>query len=64
MTLIVEGPRWWARHAADKPAVVFEGDQITYKELDAWSDRVAARLASRGIEAGARVGTLAGNSIE
>jgi fatty-acyl-CoA synthase len=62
--LIVDGPRWWAIHAADKPAVVFEGDQITYGELDAWSDRVATLLASKGIAAGDRVGTLGGNSIE
>jgi fatty-acyl-CoA synthase len=64
VSLIVDGPRWWAVHAADKPAVVFEGDQITYAELDAWSDRVATMLAGRGIDAGDRVGTLAGNSIE
>ena len=64
MSLIVDGPRWWAIHAADKPAVVFEGDEVTYAELDEWSDRVATMLAANGIAPGDRVGTLAGNSIE
>jgi fatty-acyl-CoA synthase len=43
---------------------VFEGDTVSYAELHAWSDRVAAMLAERGIAAGDRVGTLAGNRLE
>ncbi|MHB8694801.1 MAG: class I adenylate-forming enzyme family protein [Solirubrobacteraceae bacterium] len=64
MSLIVDGPRWWARVAPDKPAVVFEGDELGYAALDGWSDRVGALLGARGVTPGARVGILAGNSIE
>jgi fatty-acyl-CoA synthase len=64
VSLIVDGPRWWAHAAADRTAVLFEGDALSYGELDAWSDRVAALLVTRGVEPGDRVGLLAGNALE
>jgi long-chain acyl-CoA synthetase len=42
-----------AAHAApDWPVVVFDGGQLTYAQLDAASDRVAANLAEAGIRPG------------
>jgi fatty-acyl-CoA synthase len=64
VSLIVDGPRWWARASADKTAIVFEDDQMTYGELDAWSDRVAHALVAKGLDPGDRVGILAGNSLD
>jgi fatty-acyl-CoA synthase len=64
VSLIVDGPRWWAQAAADKAAIVFEDDQLTYAELDAWSDRVAHWLVDLGLAPGDRAGLLAGNTIE
>jgi acyl-CoA synthetase (AMP-forming)/AMP-acid ligase II len=43
-------------HAApDKPVAVFDGGQLTYRQLDQASDRLAANLASAGIGPGDRV---------
>jgi long-chain acyl-CoA synthetase len=44
-----------ARSAPRRPVAVFDGGRLTYAELDAASDRVAANLAAAGIEAGDRV---------
>ncbi len=41
-----------ARTHADKPAVLVEGAQLTYAELDALSDRFAAGLLARGLTPG------------
>lgn len=57
--------RWWARNTPDAPAIVFDGkEQLTYRELDEWSDNVACWLAERGIEAGDRVGIVGNNCLE
>jgi amino acid adenylation domain len=50
--------RWstWAARAPDAPAVVDGTVSLSYAELDAWSDRLAARLAMAGIRPGDRVG--------
>src|SRR5947208_2879807 len=61
--LVIDGPHWWARVAPDKPAVKFEGDTLTYAQLDGWAGRIAARLADEGVVAGDRVATLAANSL-
>jgi long-chain acyl-CoA synthetase len=44
-----------ARSAPDHPVAVFDGGQLTYRQLDQASDRVAANLAAAGIEPGDRV---------
>jgi long-chain acyl-CoA synthetase len=41
-----------ARSSPDKPAAVFTGGQLTYRELDQASDRLAATLAATGIKPG------------
>ena len=44
-----------AHAAPDKPVAVFDGGQLTYRQLDQASDRLAANLASAGIGPGDRV---------
>ncbi len=44
-----------ARSSPHHPVAVFDGGRLTYAELDAASDRVAANLAAAGIGAGDRV---------
>ena len=39
-----------ASHHADKPALVFHGQEVTYAELDDQATRIAAALAARGAE--------------
>ena len=41
-----------AQSAPDRPAAVFTGGQLTYRQLDHASDRVAATLAATGIKPG------------
>ncbi len=44
-----------ARSSPAKPVVVYDGGQLTYRELDQASDRLAATLAAAGIKPGDRV---------
>jgi long-chain acyl-CoA synthetase len=44
-----------ARSAPDHLVAVFDGGQLTYRQLDQASDRVAANLAAAGIKPGDRV---------
>ncbi|HEX5302243.1 MAG TPA: long-chain fatty acid--CoA ligase [Streptosporangiaceae bacterium] len=44
-----------ARSAPDHPVAVFDGGQLTYRQLDQASDRVAANLAEAGIRPGEAV---------
>jgi long-chain acyl-CoA synthetase len=44
-----------ARSGPDHPVAVFDGGQLTYRQLDQASDRVAANLAAAGIKPGDRV---------
>jgi long-chain acyl-CoA synthetase len=44
-----------ARSAPEHPAAVFDGGQLTYRQLDQASDRVAANLAEAGIRPGEAV---------
>ena len=43
------------RRAPDHPVAVFDGGQLTYRQLDQASDRVAASLAAAGIKPGERI---------
>ncbi|MBB4839048.1 acyl-CoA synthetase (AMP-forming)/AMP-acid ligase II [Sphingomonas kyeonggiensis] len=54
-------------HAAerpDKPAMIFEDKSISYAELDALLDRLAAALQREGVGKGDAVAILAASSIE
>ncbi|HEV2149289.1 MAG TPA: amino acid adenylation domain-containing protein [Longimicrobiaceae bacterium] len=53
-----------ARSTPDAPAVVWEGGEITYGELDARAGRLASRLRARGVGPETRVGVLAERSPE
>ena len=47
--------REWARRQPDKPACIFYGRAITYRELDDLSDRFAGLLHEHGVRQGDRV---------
>ncbi|MFF8919423.1 amino acid adenylation domain-containing protein [Streptomyces sp. NPDC015032] len=46
------------------PALSHEGVQITYQELDRWSDRLAHGLRASGVQDGDRIGICAERSAE
>ncbi|MGW0836144.1 non-ribosomal peptide synthetase [Streptomyces prunicolor] len=48
----------FARSTPARTAVRTGGDAITYRELDLWAGRIAARLAAAGVGRGDRVGVL------
>ncbi|MEM2134866.1 MAG: AMP-binding protein [Candidatus Jordarchaeaceae archaeon] len=50
-----------ARRVPKKKAVIFYGYEITYGELNEWSDRFANALASMGVKKGDRVGLFLEN---
>lgn len=54
----------WGREIPDEAAIVFGGAAVTYRELDGWTARVAARFAAAGVEAGDRIGVIGPNSVE
>lgn len=51
-----------ARTFADEPAITFESNTLTYRELDSRVDQVAAELIERGVNKGDRLVIVAGNS--
>ena len=53
-----------ARARPDAPAVVGEGRNVTYGELDRRSDRIASGLVAWGLQPGDRVAYLARNATE
>ncbi len=54
----------WAELSPDKPAIVFEGRTISYRELCRRADRTACWLQSIGIEKGDRVAVMMNNCPE
>ena len=46
----------------DRPCTIFKGAVITYKEMDALTDRIAGALASLGVRKGDRVGIFMPNT--
>lgn len=54
---------WWARMRGDQPAVVLDGDALTYRDYHDWSGRVAAMLIADGLQPGDRVAICATNSL-
>ena len=59
---------WWVQRWSDlhpeKPAIIFEGKQISYAELHRRANRTACWLQSVGIEKGDRVALLLNNCPE
>ena len=53
-----------ARRTPNATAVVFDGAEVTYAELDSWSDRLAARLVDDGAGTGLVVGVALPRSVE
>ena len=53
---------WWARMQPEAPAVVLNGETLTYGHFKAWSDRIANHLISLGVKPGDRVGICSLNS--
>jgi fatty-acyl-CoA synthase len=53
-----------ARTTPERVAIDYDGRHVTYTELDARSDRLAADLLAAGLGRGDRVATLTGNSPE
>ena len=54
----------WARRAPDRVALRFEDQAWTYRELNAWVNRLAATLAALGVGSGDTVGVLMKNRPE
>ncbi|MFC5747199.1 class I adenylate-forming enzyme family protein [Actinomadura rugatobispora] len=61
---VVDALSWWARSTPDFVAIDFDGDRVTYAQLDTWADGVAAGLAADGVQAGDRVSIAGVNSLE
>ncbi|WP_215541534.1 non-ribosomal peptide synthetase [Amycolatopsis sp. CA-230715] len=57
-------PALVARTRPSDTAVVFEGTALTYAELDSWANRLAHRLADRGVRPGDIVAVSLPRSLE
>jgi len=58
---VADIPRVQARLRPNAGAIWFEGETLTFGELDALSNRCAQALLARGLKPGDRVGVLAKN---
>lgn len=58
---LTEYLRRWAEKTPEKPAIIFYGATLSYRELDDLSDRCAALLARSGVRPGDRVAVMMGN---
>ncbi|HEX6039348.1 non-ribosomal peptide synthetase [Longimicrobium sp.] len=54
----------WVARTPDAPALAFEGERLTFAELDARTRRMARALVARGIRPEARVGLAVERSAE
>ncbi len=54
---------WWARMRPDQPAIVLNGETLTYGDYKSWADRVAAMLIRDGLTPGDRVAICSANSL-
>lgn len=53
-----------AREFPDRPYIITEARQWTYREIQAWSERIAAGLVAAGVRPGDHVGLLLANYPE
>jgi fatty-acyl-CoA synthase len=56
--------KWWFRDKPEALAIYYDGETLTFAELEAWATRVSAWLEDEGVVPGDRVGMVAANSIE
>jgi fatty-acyl-CoA synthase len=59
--------RWLADRAGttpDRVAIDYHDQEVAYRELDEWANRLGSSFAERGLQAGDRVATLTGNTPE
>ncbi|KAA9156780.1 acyl--CoA ligase [Amycolatopsis acidicola] len=61
---VTDALTWWARTNPDLVAIDFDGDEVTYRELNSWADGVAADLLAAGVRPGDRVSVFGGNRLE
>ncbi len=64
MRVIGDLSRLNARRYADKPALIMDGERLTYAELEAVSNRLAHGLIGLGVKPGDRVALLAYNRLD
>lgn len=57
-------PRYWGATTPNRIALRDPDRTVTYSDLEARSDRVAAAIAGRGITPGSHIGVLAKNCLE
>jgi amino acid adenylation domain-containing protein len=62
--LLHERAAVWAARTPDAPAVSYEGETLTWRELDRRANRLAHHLTACGVTPGARVGLWLERSIE
>lgn len=63
--LIIDALDWWTRALPDRVALDVEGDELTYRDLGDWSDRVARGLIDdHGVAVGDVVAIAGHNSLE
>jgi fatty-acyl-CoA synthase len=55
---------WWAKNKGDHVAIRVGDDQLTYRELQHWSSRLARQLVDSGVKPGDRVGLLSPNMLQ
>src|SRR5690606_11639132 len=58
---ITEYLKKWAEMTPDKPCIIFYGKEISFRELDEWSDRFASYLLSIGLRKQDRVAVFLPN---
>jgi fatty-acyl-CoA synthase len=56
--------KWWFRDKPDALAIYYDGETLTFGQLEAWATRVSAWLEDEGVKPGDRIGMVAANSIE
>lgn len=63
-TTVASALRWWAHTHGDRAAVVIGSDQVSYRELQHWTGRLARHLADGGVKPGERIGLLGPNALQ
>jgi fatty-acyl-CoA synthase len=61
---VVDALTWWARIEPNRVAVDFDGDAVSYHELNIWADGVAADLRAATVAPGDRISIVGANSLE